>query len=239
LWRDVYRTFDSYACYWVESLFLPDVDPDVLDAGMSIDGWEHVVEARAAGRGVILALPHMGGWEWAGFWMAEVRQVPTSVVVERLEPLELFEWFRELRQALGMNVIPLGPGAGTDVVLALKANHAVCLLCDRDLDGGGVAVEFFGERTTLPAGPATLALRTGAPLLPVAVYFDGRRHHGEVLPPVSAERRGRLKDDVARLTQDLAHSLEGLIRAAPHQWHLLQPNWPSDRAAAEPAAVAG
>ncbi len=238
LWRDVYRTFDSYACYWVESLFLPDVEPAALDAAMTIDGWDHVVEARAAGGGVILALPHLGGWEWAGFWMAEVQKVPTSVVVERLEPVELFEWFRELRQALGMTVIPLGPGAGTDVVVALKANHSVCLLCDRDLDGRGVEVDFFGERTTLPAGPATLALRTRAPLLPVACYFDGRHHHAQVLPPVPAERRGRLKDDVARVTQDLAHRLEELIAAAPHQWHLLQPNWPSDRAAAEVAPPA-
>jgi KDO2-lipid IV(A) lauroyltransferase len=232
LWRDVYRTFDSYACYWVESLFLPGIDQRALAAGMSINGWDRVLEAREAGQGVILALPHLGGWEWAGFWMAEDQRVTTSVVVERLEPAELFEWFRDLRQSLGMNVIPTGPGAGTEVVRALKANHAVCLLCDRDLDGGGVEVDFFGERTTLPAGPATLALRTGAPLIPVACYYQGRHHHAEVLEPVPVERQGRLRDDVARVTQDLADRLEGLIRAAPHQWHLLQPNWPSDRRAA-------
>jgi KDO2-lipid IV(A) lauroyltransferase len=236
LWRDVYRTFDSYACYWVESLFLPGVDRETLVAGMSIDGWDQVLDARREGRGVILALPHMGGWEWAGFWMAEDQQVPTSVVVERLEPPELFDWFRDLRQSLGMNVIPLGPGAGTDVVRALRANHAVCLLCDRDLDGGGVEVEFFGERTTLPAGPATLALRTGAPLFPVACYYDGRHHHTEVLGPVPVERTGRLRDDVARVTQELALRLEDLIRVAPHQWHLLQPNWPSDREGEPPFA---
>src|SRR5687767_13066395 len=114
LGRDVYRTFDSYACYWVESLFLPGVDPATLDAGITVNGWHRVLEARSRGTGVILALPHLGGWEWAGFWMAESQKVPSSVVVERLEPVELFEWFRQLRQALGMNVIPLGPGAGTD-----------------------------------------------------------------------------------------------------------------------------
>ena len=112
LWRDVYRTFDSYACYWVESLFLPGIDPVTIDDGITVNGWERVIEARTGGAGVILALPHLGGWEWAGFWMAESQQVPTSVVVERLEPAELFEWFRDLRQALGMNVIPLGPGRG-------------------------------------------------------------------------------------------------------------------------------
>jgi KDO2-lipid IV(A) lauroyltransferase len=104
------------------------------------------------------------------------------------------------------------------------------LLCDRDLTGDGIEVEFFGERTTLPAGPATLALRTGAALLPTAVYFRPRGgHHAVVLPPIPTQREGRLRDDVARATQDLAHRFEELIRAAPEQWHLMQPNWPSDR----------
>jgi phosphatidylinositol dimannoside acyltransferase len=115
------------------------------------------------------------------------------------------------------------------VLRALRANRVVCLLCDRDIAGDGVEVEFFGERTTLPAGPATLALRTGAPLLPVAVYF--RPHGGQrgwVQAPVPAERQGRLRDDVVRVTQALAGRFEQLIRKAPEQWHLLQPNWPSD-----------
>jgi KDO2-lipid IV(A) lauroyltransferase len=101
--------------------------------------------------------------------------------------------------------------------------------------GGGTEVEFFGERTTLPSGPATLALRTGAPLLPAAIYFRGRRlHHGVMRPPVPVERTGRLRDDVALVTQLLARELEELIRVAPDQWHLLQPNWPSDVEASGP-----
>jgi len=113
---------------------------------------------------------------------------------------------------------------------ALKRNEIVCLLSDRNIGPGGVEVEFFGERTKLPAGPATLALRTGAPLLPVAVYFTGERngHLGLVRPPVPVERRGSLREDVVRVTQALAAELEHVIRRAPEQWHLFQPNWPSD-----------
>jgi KDO2-lipid IV(A) lauroyltransferase len=229
LGRDVYRTFDSYARYWAESLRLPGTPPDRLDAGIDVPAIDLVHQAREAGNGVILALPHLGGWEWGGFWLAEVQDLPVSVVVERLEPTELFDWFAELRQAFGMNVIPLDRHAGTEVLRALRANHVVCLLCDRDFDEAGVEVEFFGERTTLPGGPATLAFRAGAPLLPAAVYFDGRRHLGIVRPAVPAERRGRLREDVGRVTQTLAGELEGLVRRAPEQWHLLQPNWPSDR----------
>jgi KDO2-lipid IV(A) lauroyltransferase len=226
--RAVAATFESYARYWAESLRLPGTSPAVLDAGMRCPGWHHVEDGLAAGRGVILALPHLGGWEWAGFWLAEVKHRPVTVVVEALDPPELFEWFADLRRSFGMNIVPLDADAGTAVVRALRANHVVCLLSDRDIGGGGVEVEFFGERTLLPGGPATLALRTGAPVLPVAVYFGAHDHLGEVRGPIPATREGRLRDDVGRVTQQLALELEDLIRAAPEQWHLLQPNWPSD-----------
>ena len=121
-----------------------------------------------------------------------------TVIVERLEPPELFDWFVRLRNDLGMTVVPLGPGAASAVLQALRDNEIVCLLCDRDIQGGGIEVEFFGERTTLPAGPATLGLRSGAPILPVGVYFTRRvnGHHAIVRPPIPAERRGKLREDV-------------------------------------------
>ncbi len=222
------EAFVSYARYWVESLRLARTSPAEVDGRFTIDGRHHLEEARAAGRGAVLALPHLGGWDVGGWWLAR-QGFPVSVVVESLEPAEVFQWFVALRRRLGLSVIPLGGGAGTAVLAALRANHMVCLLCDRDIGGRGVEVEFFGERTTLPAGPATLALRAGTVVLPTAVYFEGPGHHAVVEPPVAAERSGRLRDDVARLTQATATALEGLIRRAPEQWHLFQPNWPSDR----------
>jgi KDO2-lipid IV(A) lauroyltransferase len=228
--REVQRAFDSYARYWVESFRLPELSPQDLDAGMTYEGLEHVIEAREAGKGVIIALPHLGGWDFGGAWLA-TQGFPITVVVEPLEPRALFEWFASFREQLGMKVVPLGPDAGGEVMKALRCNELVGLLCDRDLAGGGVEVEFFGERTTLPAGPVTVALRTGAPVLPTTVYFDGTGHHGFVRPPLDLTRQGSLREDVARLTQVLAHELEGLIRRAPEQWHVFQPNWPSDHEA--------
>ena len=226
--RAVDAAFDSYARYWVESFRLPSLGAEELDATFSYEGYDHIVAAREAGHGVIVALPHLGGWEWAAFWMAQIERVPVSAVVEAVEPPELFEWFVDFRRSLGMNVVPLGPRAGSESLRALRNGDVLCLLCDRDIGGGGVEVEFFGERTTLPAGPATLAFRTGAPVVPTAIYFDGDGHRAVVEPPLDAARTGGLREDVARLTQDLAHALERLIRSAPEQWHLLQPNWPSD-----------
>lgn len=228
--RKVRETFESYARYYEESFRLPGTSPADLDRGFTHEGYEHLDAAMAAGRGAIMAIPHLGGWEWSGFWLTQVKGCPVTAVVERLDPPELFEWFVELRRSFGFEIVALGPEAGTATAKALKANHALALLCDRDLAGHGPEVEFFGERTTLPAGPATLALRTGAPILPTAIYFDGpSSRHAVVLPPLDTTRHGKLRDDVQRVTQDLAHALEDLIRRAPEQWHLLQPNWPSDR----------
>jgi KDO2-lipid IV(A) lauroyltransferase len=225
----VQGAFDSYTRYWIESLRLPSLPPSVIEAGLRLVGFSQVTDALERGTGAILALPHLGGWEWAGRWLGD-SGYRVTVVVERIDPPELFEWFVKWRSDLGMTVVPLGPGAASAVLNALRQNEIVCLLCDRDIQGGGVEVEFFGERTTLPAGPATLGLRSGAPILPVGVYFTRQvnGHHAVVRPPVPMERESSLREDVTRVTQALARELEYLIRRAPEQWHLFQPNWPSD-----------
>jgi phosphatidylinositol dimannoside acyltransferase len=227
LQRAVSATFASYGRYWLELFRLPRDARHSVESRFEADGWEHIEAALAAGKGLILALPHLGGFDFA----AAGRGVAPTVVVEPVEPPELFGWFAGVREAIGMEVVPLGADAGAAVLRALKENRIVCLICDRDLTGDGVRVEFFGEDTTMPAGPATLALRTGAPLIPAGVYFRPRGgHFAKIGPPVPVQREGRLRDDVARVTQDLARRFEDLIRMAPEQWHLMQPNWPSDRA---------
>lgn len=228
--RAVQEAFDSYTRYWLESFRLPHLSTRAVERGMRTDGYEHVTRALEGGNGVILALPHLGGWEWAGRWLVD-RGHGLTVVVESIEPPELFEWFANLRRALGMRIVALGPDAGREVLAALKRNDVVCLLCDRDIQRTGIEVDFFGETTTIPAGPATLSLRTGAPLLATAVYFtdDTDGHLGVVRPPIDLRRSGAgLRADVQRVSQSLAHELEHLIRRAPNQWHMFQPNWPSD-----------
>lgn len=234
----VQRTFESYGRYWMESFRLPGLSRDEVDAGLSYEGFEHIEKARADGYGPLMVIPHLGGWEWAAFWLTMVADIPVTAVVEPIEPPELFDWFVEFRRSLGMHVVPLGPKAGSEVVKGIKERHVVCLLSDRDIQGGGIEVEFFGERTTLPGGPATLALRTGAPILPCAVYNRGKGHHCVIRGPVPVERRGSLREDVTRITQNIAGELEALIRAAPEQWHLMAPNWPSDHEALRAAGLA-
>ncbi len=186
-----------------------------------------------------MALPHVGAWEWGGAWLA-LEGMPMTAVVERLEPARLFEWFVEQRRHMGLTAVPLGEGSSGAVLRALRANQLVGLVSDRDLVGNGVEVEFFGERTTLPAGAATLALRTGAVLLPVMVYSGpGNWHTGVVHRALDTTRRGSLRADVQRLTQELATVFEGDILGHPEQWHLYQPNWPDDRDAQRDGGAPG
>lgn len=226
--RSVRDAYISYARYWVESFRLPDQTPADLDAGLSYEGLGNLEEAVAEGKGVILCLPHLGGWDYGGAWLA-THGYPMKVVVEPVEPPELFEWFGKLRNNLGLTVVPLGPSSAMTILKTLRSGGIVALLSDRDLTRDGIEVTFFGEETTLPAGPITLALRTGAAVLPTTIYFTGGGgHHGVIRPPLVLDRSESLRDDIKRHTQTLADELEGLIRAAPEQWHLFQPNWPSD-----------
>lgn len=223
------KAFDSYMRYYAESFRLPSLSTKYVDKCFSVDGLHHLDEALEKGNGVIAALPHLGGWEWAGRWIADKGRGIT-VVVEPIQPPELFEWFAKLRSDLGMNVVPLGPNAAPAIMSALKRNDIVCLLCDRDIQRTGIEVDFFGEKTTLPPGPAMLGIRANAPVLPMGVYFTDKvdGHHAVVRPPLPLEKVGSLRESVAVGTQALARELEGLIRRAPEQWHLFQPNWPSD-----------
>lgn len=227
-WR-VNDAFQSYMRYYVETFRMPTFSRREIEAGFSVEGFSHIEAGLAAGKGVILALPHIGGWEWAGRWLIE-RGHQLSAVVEVLDNKEVYQAFTDVRRAYGVNVIPLDDRAGIAVQEALRANHVVSLLCDRDIQRNGVQVDFFGERTTAPAGPAFFALRSGAPLLPTAVYFTRRvnGHHAVVRAPLVLETRSGLRDDVSLLTQKLLGEFEGLIRRAPEQWHLFSPNWPSD-----------
>lgn len=228
----VEQVFQSFGRYWLDALRLPSLTMDELDRTFTYEGLEHLIIPAQNGQGVVAAIPHFGSWESASRWLVMTHNIPVAAAVEHLEPPELFDWFLTYRRdQLGLNVIPVGPTAAVELAGALSAGSVLCLLSDRDLTGDGIAVEFFGERTTLPGGPALLALRSGAPLVPVAVFVQGNNHHAVVLPPLDTQRRGRLRADVQRVTQDVAHALEILICRDPTQWHVLQPNWPSDFAA--------
>jgi len=228
--RTARRSFHAYGRYWAEGAVLPSVPVEQVVRHIDVvEGREHLDAALASDRGVVMALPHVGSWEWGGAYLAAIGHPMTSVA-ERVDPPQLFEWFIQERRAMGLEIVPLD-GDTAVLLRTLRAGGLVGLLCDRDVQGNGVAVELFGEPTTVPAGPATLALRTGAILIAAVVYSGpGRAHTAKVSPPIPAERLGRLREDVQRVSQAVTTQLEAFIADAPEQWYVFQPNWPSDRA---------
>jgi KDO2-lipid IV(A) lauroyltransferase len=220
----------SYGRYWAEALWVRASRIPQILAGTEVEGLELVEAARDAGTGMIYALPHMGNWESAAP-VAVAVGVPVVAVAENLPNRRITSWFTEMRAQCGIEIV-LATG-GTEVMRrlegALADNKAVALPSDRDLKGRGVEVEFFGEKTTMPPGPATLAIRTGAPLFPVVSYFDGDGHRVVVRPAIQIPEQGSRSDKVETMTQELAKHFEQFIGKAPTQWHLVVPNWPSDR----------
>ncbi|MDQ1632510.1 MAG: phosphatidylinositol dimannoside acyltransferase [Frankiaceae bacterium] len=213
----------SYARYWLEVFRLSVIDPAVIVDRMHVDGEHRLGEAMAVGRGMILALAHSGNWDHAGAWLVRKHGIRFTTVAERLEPAEVFDRFVAFRESLGMEVLPLTGGPPPSEVLAqrLRAGGALCLLADRDLSTSGVGVTFFGERATMPAGPAHLALTTGAALLPTVLWFDGDGWAAHVGPPVP-------HTDVATMTQAMADVFETHIAQHPQDWHMLQRLWSAD-----------
>lgn len=207
----------SYARYWCEVFRLPSVGPEKLVAGTTRVNEERFREALARPEGVVLALPHTGNWDAAGAWCG-VTGAPFTTVAERLEPAGVFEEFLAFRRSLGMEVLPLTGGERSPhevLTERLQAGGTLCLVGDRDLSARGVDVTFFGEAARMPAGPASLALATGATLFPVTLSFTERGWRIEWHDAIP-------HTDVATMTQVLADAFAVGIAAYPADWHMLQ-----------------
>jgi lauroyl/myristoyl acyltransferase len=227
--RLVRAAMRSYARYWLETFRLPSMDIAKTVGKVRTEGAANVDAAVAAGKGAIFALPHSGNWDVAGLWLVQ-RGYPFTTVAERLKPESLFDKFVAFRESLGMEVLALtGGGRPPMDVLEerLAAGGVVCLVADRDLSRSGIEVEFFGEPTRMPAGPARLAATTGAPLLPVHLYFDGDGWGQWIGAPVDLGD-GDLKSKIQTGTQAVADAFAAHIAQHPADWHMLQRLWLAD-----------
>jgi phosphatidylinositol dimannoside acyltransferase len=176
-----------------------------------------------------VALPHMGNWDHAGAW-ATLAHRPVVTVAERLKPEDLYEKFLHYRRSLGMDVIPLTGGDPPFPYLAekLREGALVALLGDRDLGRAGVPVTFFGEKAKMPAGPAALAVDTGAALITACLYLEDGRNHVRFLPRVQVPTEGERSRRIFATTQLVAEQFEASIAAHPTDWHMLQKLWVAD-----------
>ncbi|GIG59075.1 lipid A biosynthesis lauroyl acyltransferase [Longispora fulva] len=217
----------SYARYWMEAFRLPSRSRAQILDGFRLEGGETLIQHGKAGEGAVVALPHGGNWDAAGAWAA-ASGIPLTTVAERLKPEALYQRFLDFRESLGMSIIPErgGDRPPIDVLVErVQAGHLVPLLADRDLSRRGVEVTFFGGRTRMPAGPALLALRTGAPLYTVSMWYEPDAACGRLVGPLPVPASGTLAERVAALTQSVADSLALGIAEHPEDWHMLQKLW--------------
>jgi KDO2-lipid IV(A) lauroyltransferase len=225
----VRRGLRSYARYWMEAFRLPSLDRQQVLEGFRLSGEEMLAADVAARRGAVIALPHAGNWDAAGAWVA-AHGWPITTVAERLRPESVYERFLAYRRSLGMEIIPLTGGGRPPIdVLAerVSAGAVVPLLAERDLSARGVEVTFFGAPTRMPPGPALLALRTGAPLYTVTMWYEPDVPSAHLVGPldVPGKETGTLDVRVRLLTQRIADSLAEGIAKHPEDWHMLQRMW--------------
>jgi phosphatidylinositol dimannoside acyltransferase len=218
--------FLLYGRYWYETFALRTMPPDEVRRRFTVDGIEHVDKALADGKGIVLALPHMGNWDAAGHWLC-LQGYRMTAVAEELRPRPVFELFLRHRRALGMGIVPLSEGGrvAETLVRLLSENHIITLVADRDLSGRGVQVEMFGAPRLLPAGPALLSLSTGAPMCASAVFTTPEGWHTVIEAPIEIERTGTTRADVKEMTRILASRFERAIASAPTDWHMFQAAW--------------
>jgi lauroyl/myristoyl acyltransferase len=219
------EAFRRYARYWFDAFDVVDWSDERIGEAYVFEGYERMQAAVAKGDGVIAVLPHMGNWDAAGRAL-QARGLPVVSVAEHLRPQRLFELFLHHREALGMQIIGLGEGTvGRQLARVLSEGRLVALVADRDLTGRGVEVQMFGATRRLPAGPALLAISSGACVVVASIYQTpgGWRCVLQDLPEVP--RTGDRRADVIALTQAIAEAFETVISASPADWHLFQPGW--------------
>jgi KDO2-lipid IV(A) lauroyltransferase len=216
----------SYARYWLEVFRLPVIPTDRLLEEMHVTG--HIETAfayLAAGRGVILALPHMGNYDLAGAWLIAKGAGSATVVAERLKPESVYDRFVAFREGFGLEVLPTSGGTSSafaTLAQRLRAGKTVGLVCDRDVTGRGMEVEFFGEKARMMGGAAALAVQTGAALMPVILWFEGKQWGAHVHEEIPVPAEGDAEQQAAAMMQEVARLFEEGISAHPQDWHMLQ-----------------
>ena len=224
------NAYREYARYLVETMRLESLSPDEAIERVVQTDLDRIEEVwRSSEGGLIFALGHVGNNEAVAAGVAN-RGWPISVVADDSSFPEMFERFRRLREAWGVHVIPWRNLR--EIYAVLKRREMLALLIDWGYRSDGVPVRLFGEWTTLPAGPATLAAKTKSIILPVAIRRgDDGMFHVSFAPLIRVPSGSDA--DVARATQEIADRLQATIAAAPAQWYSFKPIWPATQAEAD------
>ena len=213
----------SYLRYWCDTFRSPDWDTKRIQSTVTVNDPELLLEPVRSKRGVVVALPHAGNWDHAGSYFCS-QGIPLVTVVERLKPEKLFLKFLEYRQAIGMEALPLDGRVMGTLASRLREGKLVALVADRDLSRSGIDVKFFDGTARMPAGPALLAIRTGADLITAYVSYTALGIHIDFRKVQIASGNSE-SERVAKTVQLCADNFAAGISEHPQDWHMLQRIW--------------
>ncbi len=207
--------------YWCDTFRISDWSRQQVLGSVTTENEELLLTGATSGRGVIVALPHAGNWDHAGYYFCS-KGIEVNTVAEHLKPERLFRKFLAHRERMGIKVLDLAESVTDELIARLKAGKLVALVADRDLSKSGISVDFFGATARMPAGPALLAYRTSADLIVAFVSYRPNGIHIKFTGPIEVKRDKPEKAEVERVTQLLASTFESDINLDPTSWHMLQ-----------------
>jgi len=219
----VYKAMRSAIRYWCDTFRLPDWSPQRINDTVTTTDEHLLLDAIAAGKGAIVTLPHVGNYDHAAAYFCG-KGAKIVTVAEHLKPEALFRKFLEYRAAFGMEALPLDGRVLPTLSQRIRSGCVIALAADRDLSRSGIDVTFFGGPARMPAGPAILALKTGAPLICVMISYTEKGIHIDFsLVPIPAV--GTEAERIAQIVQNSADLFAQGISAYPHDWHMMQRIW--------------
>jgi KDO2-lipid IV(A) lauroyltransferase len=207
--------------YWCDTFRISDWNAQYVQSCTRVINEEFLLDALRSKKGCIVVLPHAGNWDHAGLYFSS-KGILVSTVAEHLKPDKLFRKFLEHRKQMGMQVFDIQSNALPELENLLGKGELVALVADRDLSHNGLTIKFFGHTAKMPVGPAILAYRTGAQILPAYVSYLDEGIEIKFSDPISANALNDNQKEVALVTQQIAFQFERDIALDPTSWHMQQ-----------------
>ena len=227
--RAARQIFRNVMRYYADLVLLPRLDIQrFYERNFTLHGLDNLLAAVKAGRGVILASAHYGAPELVAQTLAVVK-VDALSITEPLEPPALSKLVHRLRSSHGQECRPVGFSTIKEAIRRLRQGGTVAIAFDRDIQGTGRLLPFFGCETRIPVGAVELALRTGAQIIPTFAVRHGARHFEcWIEPPLPVFATGDEERDLGQNTLRLLARLEEYLRRDPAQWAVTERVWPDD-----------
>ncbi len=230
-----YASWRNYGRYASDFISFPHMDIEYIERNLrdlsdGVAGWQDQMQTVSqAGRGAILVTAHFGNWDMAGALFA--RHFPLSAIAETFNDAQLNQLLQEQRREKGIGIIPM-ENSLRPIFRVLQQNKFVAIVADRPVaKKQGIEVTFFGRKTYVPGGPAALAFKSGAAIIPSFVWYGhNNEFYVKVFAPIYPQQGKNIDRDteISRLTQSIYDRLEVIVREWPSQWYMFRQFWPSD-----------